>query len=186
MSLLNTPFSTIGVFSDLALANTSDEVFSTSSSVLQKYNYGNDTYYPPVAILGFFNSNLTYLDNVNQTVEDKILVFNSAQKRFYCINTIALTYRRIDLLGNCVLEQCFFDNNDVFLTGYFSGGNLIIGNQVMSQLGTGNTAFVTKFNLLSDFSFTSTTTEQQIKPDEDVNAVSLKNDILSMSSWHIP
>lgn len=176
LSLINTPFATIGVFSNLALANTSDEVFSVESGVLQKYNYANNTYYPPLGILGFFNNNLTYLDNVNQTVEDKILVFNTAQNRIYAINTVALTQRKITVISNAnyfFLQQCFFDNSDVFLTGWYNGGSLIIGNQVMYPISA-NSAFITKFNLTSDFSFTSNATEQVRNPN-DSNLNSLKN-----------
>ena len=167
LSLINNPLATIGVFSNLALVNTADQVFILNSSgVLQKYNYVNNNYDPPISILGFFNSNLIYIDNVNQTVEDRILVFNSAQKRLYSINTLTLTQRKIDIINNnnvFLLAQCFFDNSDVFLTGYFNGGSLIIGNQILSSVNnSGNTAFITKFNVQTDFNFTDQSESREI------------------------
>jgi len=152
-----------------------------SNQELQQYDYQTNSY-SPVSILGFFNNSLVPISSDNQIIEDKILVFNSSNKKLYSLNTDVAnpSQKKIQIIFGsgdpivCPVNKYFYSGDDVFIAGAFTGSVLQIGNQVMPQLSS--SCFITKFNLLSDFSFTSNTTEQEMKPN-GVNSISIKNEI---------
>jgi hypothetical protein len=137
--------------------NSADEIFVYNNGTLQKYDYITGTY-TPVVIPNFNNTSLEYVMPTNQIAEDRIITINSTDHMFYCINTVTKTSKKIAYTPPSSTLQFYtyyaFNGNDVFISGEFMGPGFTIGNQSFPLLGTAS-AFVTKFNLQTDFSLRS-------------------------------
>jgi len=141
----------------IAEINSLEEVFVfDNNGVIQKCDYQNNSY-TPLNVSN--NSSLTSIITSKQTVEDKILAVNFNDGKIYCFNTnpAQLTTKKISAFPNPNFQSpsivtYFFDGNNVYLTGGFSTPSFTIGNQTMPLLGN-TSAFITKFNIQTDFSF---------------------------------
>lgn len=139
--------------------NSLEEVFVLDNNgTVLKYDHLNNTY----SSLGVANNNsLTSIETLKQTVEDKIILANFNTSEIYCFNTnpSVLTSKKISATltstnYNPMLTSYFIDANYVYLVGGFNTPTFSIGNQTMPLLGN-MSSFITKFHVVSDFSFRS-------------------------------
>lgn len=141
----------------LAQVNTNEELFVYENGTIKKYNYLTNTN-PAFSIVNFNNTSLEYVTPSNQIVEDKILVKNNSDHNFYCINTKLLTSKKLSFTTPSTSEFYsfyVFDGDDVYISGEYFGAGFSIGGQTLPLLGT-QSAFITKFNISTDFTLKST------------------------------
>lgn len=157
LSVLNTPTSN-QLNGPIIQVNTKipAEVFVYNyNGTIEKYDYQNGIH-TPLSASNFINSSLEIVQRSNQVVEDRILIKSISQNVFYCINTVLLSAKKILFTPPSTNYQFYnhyvFDGDYVFIAGEYTGSGFMIGNQMMPLLGNGS-AFITKFNVQTDFSF---------------------------------
>jgi len=180
LSVVNAPNISNPLHGPIVQVNTNGEifVFNYNNNDLEKYDPASGQH-TTVSINNFVNNSLEEMPTSNQLVEDRIIIKNTNQHVFYCLNTnpLLLTAKKIPYTPPSTTiwfynDYVFDANNNVFIGGHFTGTGFSIGNQAIPLVGA-SSAFLTKFNIL-DFSFRQSESDEslQSKTAESSKAIS--------------
>ncbi|MBL7700695.1 MAG: T9SS type A sorting domain-containing protein [Ferruginibacter sp.] len=137
--------------------DNSDRLFVVQNSQVQECNYtANPVTFSTPSLTGFNNTAILALSSNNPYTESRCLVFNNADNYFYALDFASGNSRKIQSSGtgtNLIPLLYMFDGNEVYLAGtILYNTTFTIGNQTIAAVPPyGNSVFIAKFNLLSDF-----------------------------------
>ena len=135
-------------------------VYLIYDNKLQIFDHVNNIF-TPITMPGFSNNDLDGLESDNYNTENRALLFNKLENRIYMVDFSTFSYKKINVQNfssnNRFLLRYIFKDNFVYMTGLLKGFSpTIIGNQTLPVIGSSlQSVFVTKFDLNTDFNFTS-------------------------------